>query len=136
MLSQILSHLNQNGAMQLVTAVLLLLSIVFRSFLIYHLTNLLSQVLHVCLLVLGPLDRPGTLTDQSLFPNHQIWLCYQYPVKHEEDGCTLPTCLYRWPNGQGDVAKFLQGGENSESWEKQFGQIYRIWSGMTPEVYV
>ncbi len=34
------------------------------------------------------------------------------------------------------MAKFLEGGENSGIWEKQFGSLYRIWSGMTPEVYV
>ncbi|MCJ1366514.1 hypothetical protein MMC16_005643 [Acarospora aff. strigata] len=62
------------------------------------------------------------------------YLCYRYPVNHLEDNTPLPTCPYRWPNGQGDVAKFLEGGENSDLWGKQFGSLYRIWSGMTPEV--
>jgi gliotoxin/aspirochlorine/mycotoxins biosynthesis cytochrome P450 monooxygenase len=54
---------------------------------------------------------------------------------HVEDHTPLPTCRYQWPNGQGDSAKFLEGGQNSDIWGKQFGSLYRIWSGMTPEVY-
>ena len=57
-------------------------------------------------------------------------------MKHIHDHTSLPTCPYRWPNGQGDVAKFLEGDKNSDLWEGQFGGIYRLWAGTTPEVYV
>lgn len=41
---------------------------------------------------------------------------------------------YQWPNGQGDVAKFLEGDNNSGLWAKEYGRTYRIWSGTNPEV--
>lgn len=47
----------------------------------------------------------------------------------------IPTCPFAWPNGQGDVAKFLEGEANTVNWRKKYGQVYRIWSGMTPEMY-
>lgn len=46
----------------------------------------------------------------------------------------MPSCPYRFPNGQGDVAKFLRGEKNSEEWKKEHGSIYRVWSGTTPEI--
>ncbi|KAF2192168.1 cytochrome P450 monooxygenase [Zopfia rhizophila CBS 207.26] len=55
-------------------------------------------------------------------------------VKNVEDDSNLPSCRYEWPNGQGDKAKFLEGQKNSEIWETKFGAIYRLWSGMTPEI--
>lgn len=48
----------------------------------------------------------------------------------------IPTCPYKWPNGQGDVAKFLEGEDNSSRWFKEHGRIYRLWAGMSPEMYV
>ncbi|RYP13124.1 hypothetical protein DL767_010883 [Monosporascus sp. MG133] len=47
----------------------------------------------------------------------------RYPIKAVADGQSIPTCPYRWPDGQGDVAKFLEGEENSESWGKQYGTV-------------
>jgi hypothetical protein len=64
----------------------------------------------------------------------QSYLCWKYPIKTGDNKLSLPTCPYVWPNGQGDVGKFLEGIVNSEIWEKQHGQIYRLWSGMNPEV--
>lgn len=46
----------------------------------------------------------------------------------------IPTCPYKWPNGQGDVAKFLEGEDNSSRWFKEHGRIYRLWGGMSPEI--
>ncbi|PLN76556.1 cytochrome p450 monooxygenase GliC [Aspergillus taichungensis] len=60
-------------------------------------------------------------------------LSRRYPV-HHVDNTPLPTLPYQWPDSQGDGAKFLQGQSNSERWEKQLGPIYRLWSGMNPEV--
>ncbi|KAI1825836.1 cytochrome P450 [Xylaria intraflava] len=63
-------------------------------------------------------------------------LIYRYPVRHVEDSSALPSCVYEFPNGQGDQAKFFHGRENSEAWEKQHGLIYRLWSGASPEVVI
>ncbi|PKX88414.1 cytochrome P450 [Aspergillus novofumigatus IBT 16806] len=63
-----------------------------------------------------------------------VYLSWCYPIKSADGTKDLPSCAYRWPNGQGDTAKFLQGIENSPRWEKAFGSIYRIWSGTKPEV--
>ena len=60
----------------------------------------------------------------------------RYPIKDVLGRKSLPTCPYEWPNGQGDVGKFLQGIENSGKWESQHGSLYRIWSGMSGDVYV
>lgn len=49
---------------------------------------------------------------------------------------SIPSCPYVWPNGQGDTAKFLHGIENSKDWREQYGGVYRIWSGMQPEMCV
>ncbi|KIX09583.1 uncharacterized protein Z518_00663 [Rhinocladiella mackenziei CBS 650.93] len=64
---------------------------------------------------------------------HQI-LLRVYPVYHEDGKTQIPTVPYQWPDGQGDVGKFLDGIENSSAWEKANGRVYRIWSGMTPEI--
>lgn len=62
------------------------------------------------------------------------YLLWRHPIAHIDGDRQLPTCPYRFPNGQGDVGKFLNGMENSKTWEKQNGSVYRIWSGMRPEV--
>ncbi|KAI1930749.1 hypothetical protein LOZ45_001035 [Ophidiomyces ophidiicola] len=63
-----------------------------------------------------------------------IYLKWLYPIKSVDGRTDLPTCSYRWPNGQGDVGKFLDGIENSSLWEKRHGPVYRIWSGLKSEV--
>jgi hypothetical protein len=52
----------------------------------------------------------------------------------EDEKTEIPTVPYRWPDGQGDTGKFLNGVENSNSWAKRFGHVYRIWSGLKPEM--
>lgn len=64
----------------------------------------------------------------------QLGLRRRFPIKSLHGDGEIPTCPYVWPNGQGDVAKFLNGIENSAIWEKSHGPVYRIWSGMSPEV--
>lgn len=64
----------------------------------------------------------------------KIYLCWWYPIKDQTGSRPLPTCPYSWPNGQGNVGKFLEGIENREIWDREYGQIYRIWSGMKSEV--
>ncbi|MCJ1380198.1 hypothetical protein MMC17_003301 [Xylographa soralifera] len=61
-------------------------------------------------------------------------LCFYNPIYHSNTGVPIPTCPYQWPNGQGNVAKFLEGAENRDQWFSKYGGIYRIWSGTTPEV--
>ncbi|EHK21968.1 uncharacterized protein TRIVIDRAFT_191816 [Trichoderma virens Gv29-8] len=62
------------------------------------------------------------------------FLLWQYPIKSVNGSNTLPACPCRWPNGQGDGAKFLDGIQNSVEWSKSYGPLYRIWSGMSPEI--
>lgn len=66
----------------------------------------------------------------------QHWLVWLHPIKSFTNGCSIPTCPYRWPDGQGDVGKFLEGEKNSKRWGNKHGRVYRIWSGMTPEMCV
>ncbi|GAW20415.1 hypothetical protein ANO14919_099210 [Xylariales sp. No.14919] len=46
----------------------------------------------------------------------------------------IPTCPYKWPNGQSDIPKFLEGEDNSLRWFKEHGRIYRLWAGISPEI--
>lgn len=64
------------------------------------------------------------------------YLSYKYPIYATEVAPyrQIPTCPYQWPNGQGDVAKFLEGERNSGRWAKEHGRVYRIWSGMNSEM--
>ncbi|BCS28402.1 cytochrome P450 monooxygenase gliC [Aspergillus puulaauensis] len=63
-----------------------------------------------------------------------FYLTRRYPIHHLETGKTLPGRPYQWPNGQGDVDKFIDGIENRATWAKDHGQIYRVWAGMKPEI--
>ncbi|KAI1359996.1 putative cytochrome P450 oxidoreductase GliC-like protein [Xylaria arbuscula] len=56
------------------------------------------------------------------------------PIKHIEQSMNLPTLPYHFPNGQGNVEKFLKGRKNSEKWEREYGSLYRLWSGMKGEI--
>ncbi|KAI4958680.1 hypothetical protein J4E86_004285 [Alternaria arbusti] len=64
------------------------------------------------------------------------YLHWANPIKDEHGKKSLPSLPYIWPNGNGDVAKFLQGRENAEEWHKSHGSTYRIWSGSVSEVVV
>ncbi|KAK7909122.1 hypothetical protein PG985_015000 [Apiospora marii] len=64
------------------------------------------------------------------------YLLWRYPIRHTDLDRNIPTCPYRFPNGQGDVGKFLKGLENSERWETKYGSVYRIWSGMRGEIVI
>ena len=57
----------------------------------------------------------------------KIILRWKYPIYDQTGTRQFPTCPYSWPNGQGDVGKFLEGMENSEIWRKEHRQVYRIW---------
>ncbi|PSN69493.1 cytochrome P450 oxidoreductase GliC [Corynespora cassiicola Philippines] len=62
-----------------------------------------------------------------------ILLCLR-PIKHKENGSYLPSLPYTFPNGQGNVEKFLHGRSNSAKWAREYGPLYRLWSGTTSEV--
>ncbi|CRG92072.1 hypothetical protein PISL3812_09127 [Talaromyces islandicus] len=63
------------------------------------------------------------------------YLCWKHPIRSCTGNQTIPTCPYEWPNGQGDVAKFLEGEERRNEWEAKYnGGVYRIWNRTTPEV--
>lgn len=63
------------------------------------------------------------------------YLCWKHPIRSSTGSRSIPTCPYEWPNGQGDVAKFLEGEQRRAEWEKKYdGGVYRIWNRTTPEV--
>ncbi|KAF7621835.1 cytochrome P450 oxidoreductase GliC [Aspergillus flavus] len=90
----------------------------------------------VAVVVIVGISSPFTrrITIEILSTILDRYLRSRFPIFSVDGSRTLPTCPYKWPNGQGDVAKFLQGIENRDLWEKEHGQIYRIWSGMKSEV--
>ena len=68
--------------------------------------------------------------------NVHAYLRFRYPIE-TVDGCeTLPTLPFLWPNGQGNVEKYLRGRENSLKWGTEYGSLYRIWSGFHGEMQV
>jgi hypothetical protein len=125
-----------------------------RSSIIYVACTLLALLAIVGLLELvhpGLVPRPvsGKLSkilnvpyldvpDSTALSAHtaQVYLEWKFPIYTRDGRRSLPSCPYQWPNGQGDTGKFLDGIENSAVWEKEHGAVYRIWSGMNPEVYV
>ncbi|KAK4184508.1 cytochrome P450 [Podospora australis] len=95
--------------------------------------SIASFVLFGLVELVWPGHLPESVKEQvSIIINK--YLDWKYPILHKDGRTKLPSCPYVWPNGQGDIAKFLDGLENSSSWEKQNGAVYRIWSGMKPEV--
>lgn len=68
--------------------------------------------------------------------NDQAYLQFRYPIRHADTGSSIPGPLYSWPDGQGDTEKYVHGRDKSEQWQAQYGNVYRIWAGMTPEVCV
>jgi hypothetical protein len=64
----------------------------------------------------------------------QVLLFHRYPIKHVELQSDLPSAKYRFPKGQGNVTEFLFRREDSLRGEKDYGPIYRIWSGTKPKV--
>ncbi|KAK2874952.1 hypothetical protein FQN49_001926 [Arthroderma sp. PD_2] len=92
----------------------------------------LAVAVSLIILTTSPLTRKFARGVLSVFLDK--YLRWRYPILSADGKRLLPTCPYQWPNGQGDVAKFLQGIENCDLWEREHGEIYRIWSGMKSEV--
>lgn len=59
-----------------------------------------------------------------------------YPIKDIENGTPIPSLPFDFPNGQGNVEKFLHGHQNSLKWGSKYGSLYRIWSGFHSEIVV
>jgi len=62
------------------------------------------------------------------------YLRFRYPIKSSDGHESLPTLAFVWPNGQGNIEKYLRGRENSLAWGREYGPIYRIWSGFHGEI--
>ncbi|THC96849.1 hypothetical protein EYZ11_003673 [Aspergillus tanneri] len=88
----------------------------------------------LCLVSLGiiglvELIWPGRLPRWLIHPVSNIintYLEWRYPILHKDRRKKIPSCRYVWPNGQGDTAKFLDGIENSGTWEKQNGSLQAV----------
>ncbi|KAH8706939.1 cytochrome P450 [Phaeosphaeriaceae sp. PMI808] len=65
-----------------------------------------------------------------------FYLQWRYPIRDVSGGKQMPSTRYEFPNGNGDVDKFIHGPYKSEIWHHKYGKIYRIWNGMKPEVVV
>ncbi|OGM45413.1 cytochrome P450 oxidoreductase GliC-like [Aspergillus bombycis] len=102
------------------------------------------EILYGCLFVLfavaslciATLLFPASFTPVSKLISWvlSIYLQLKNPIRHTETGRSIPGPNYVWPNGQGDVEKYVQGRTRSEQWQQKYGNVYRIWAGMTPEV--
>ncbi|KAL4949376.1 cytochrome P450 [Aspergillus filifer] len=58
---------------------------------------------------------------------------FVYPVKRE-DAHSIRGPSWKWIDGQ-CLDKFLRGREVSQKW-RQYGPVYRIWSGCKPEIVI
>ncbi|KAI0542849.1 cytochrome P450 [Xylaria digitata] len=76
------------------------------------------------------------IANYSLSAIIHAFLLMKYPISNEDLTKSIPTCPYLFPNGQGDVRKFLEGIRNSEAWKSEYGSVYRIWSGMRSEIVI
>ncbi|KAL4802215.1 putative cytochrome P450 monooxygenase [Aspergillus unguis] len=61
------------------------------------------------------------------------YLLWRYHIKSVDGRQPIPTLPYQFPDGKGST-KFLNGESASIKWAKQYGPIYRIWTGLTPEI--
>ncbi|KAJ5563145.1 cytochrome P450 [Penicillium sp. DV-2018c] len=71
------------------------------------------------------------------WPNRVIsYLCFllwRYPIRSTDGLTSIPTCPYRFPDGGGSL-KFLEYDRVSRRWAEEYGPVYRIWVGLTPEI--
>ncbi|KAJ6151368.1 hypothetical protein N7470_007962 [Penicillium chermesinum] len=81
-----------------------------------------------------PKARLGARFNMVISMVLDFYLMRRYPIHHLETGKPLPGRPYQWPNGQGDVGKFMDGIENRDKWAQEHGHLYRVWAGMKPEI--
>ncbi|KAF2873115.1 cytochrome P450 [Massariosphaeria phaeospora] len=65
-----------------------------------------------------------------------VLLRLRYPIRDIETGRSLPTLPFVFPNGQGNIEKYIYGRQNSLKWGLEYGPLYRIWSGFHGEMLV
>ncbi|KAF2824189.1 cytochrome P450 [Ophiobolus disseminans] len=88
----------------------------------------------LCLIVVSATAVWGTRRFNVLSHVSTAYLRLRYPIKTVDGRETLPTLPFEWPNGQGNVEKYLHGRENSSKWGAEYGPLYRIWSGFHGEI--
>ena len=73
----------------------------------------------------------------SIYVFNPPLLCHSITLTSVQDirGKRIQGPPWVYPNGQLG-AKFLQGLESSESWARCYGTVYKVWAGLTPEMYV
>ncbi|CEJ58358.1 hypothetical protein PMG11_07017 [Penicillium brasilianum] len=64
-----------------------------------------------------------------------ILLHYTNRVRSVDGTFTLDGPKYVWPYGN-TKQQFYDAHKHSQLWSEQYGQIYRIWSGLSPEVVI
>ncbi|KAH7070903.1 cytochrome P450 [Paraphoma chrysanthemicola] len=93
-----------------------------------------------CITVLH--SKPSIAWTTLLCPNKffailtscHAYLRFRYPIRTVDGHGVLPTLPFVFPNGQGNIEKYLRGRENSMQWGATYGHIYRIWSGFHGEI--
>ncbi|KAJ4382544.1 hypothetical protein N0V86_001764 [Didymella sp. IMI 355093] len=65
-----------------------------------------------------------------------LYLQWRYPVRDVTNRRSIPSTSYRFPDGNGDVDKFINGFQKNMEWRQRYGGIYRIWNGISPEIVV
>ncbi|PYH78669.1 cytochrome P450 [Aspergillus uvarum CBS 121591] len=61
------------------------------------------------------------------------FLLWWYPIHSADGQISIPTCPYQFPDGGGSL-KFLEYEKVSRRWAEEYGPVYRIWVGLTPEI--
>ncbi|KAF7175502.1 hypothetical protein CNMCM7691_008603 [Aspergillus felis] len=92
----------------------------------YALTILLP-----CLVLALVVARPAVYWVLSVVVDP--FLRWKYPLPHHPGVQPMPRARYTWPNGQG-TEKFFNGRSAAKKWRQQWGPIYQIWSGWSPEI--
>ncbi|KAE8137353.1 cytochrome P450 oxidoreductase GliC [Aspergillus pseudotamarii] len=101
----------------------------------FYVSSLALMLLALGLLVCQAGEN-GTLLNQALSYAIDAYLCFRNPLKSQDGRTKVPSCPYQFPNGQGNLAKFYEGASLSQHWREKYGPVYRIWSGLTPEIVV
>lgn len=65
-----------------------------------------------------------------------VYLHWRYPIRDTTGRRSIPSTPFQFPDGNGDVDKFINGPRKNIEWNQKYGGIYRIWNGMEPEVVV
>ncbi|KAJ5517090.1 cytochrome P450 oxidoreductase [Penicillium freii] len=86
----------------------------------------------IALFIFRALD-PNTVANSIVSYVINKYLNWRYPIWSADGTRPIPTVSYKFPNGK-ESAKFLHGETVSCEWAKKYGPIYRIWTGLQPEI--